>query len=98
MNNLIEKKELIEIVEQALYSDELAIFAGAGLSINAGYYNWEKLLEKPAEKLKLDISKEKHDLISLAQFHFPLIKNLRKTIIYYHSFQFLHIGQQILIH
>ena len=69
MNNLIEKKELIEIVEQALYSDELAIFAGAGLSINAGYYNWEKLLEKPAKELKLDISKEKHDLISLAQFY-----------------------------
>lgn len=52
---------MIEIVEQALYSDELAIFAGAGFSINAGYCNWEKLLEKPAEELELDISKEKHD-------------------------------------
>lgn len=69
MNNVIKKKELIEIVEQALYSDELAIFAGAGLSIDAGYYNWEKLLEKPAKELELDISKEKHDLISLAQFY-----------------------------
>lgn len=35
MNNTIEKKELIEIAEQAMYSDKLAIFAGAGLSINA---------------------------------------------------------------
>lgn len=78
MNNIIDKKELIEIVEQALYSDELAIFAGAGLSINAGYYNWEKLLEKPAEKLKLDIAKEKHDLISLAQFYCN--KNKRSAI------------------
>ena len=64
MNNIVDKKELIEIIEQALYSDELAVFAGAGLSIDAGYYNWQKLLEKPAEKLKLDIFKEKHDLIS----------------------------------
>ena len=78
MNNVIDKKELIGIIEQALYSDELAIFAGAGLSINAGYYNWEKLLEKPAEKLKLDIAKEKHDLISLAQFYCN--KNKRSAI------------------
>lgn len=78
MNNVIDKKELIGIIEQALYSDELAIFAGAGLSINAGYYNWEKLLEKPAEQLKLDIAKEKHDLISLAQFYCN--KNKRSAI------------------
>ncbi|WP_314760193.1 SIR2 family protein [uncultured Abiotrophia sp.] len=78
MNNVITKNELIGIIEQALYNDELAIFAGAGLSINAGYYNWEKLLEKPAEKLKLDISKEKHDLISLAQFYCN--KNKRSAI------------------
>lgn len=69
MNNIIEKKELIGVIEQALYSEELAIFAGAGLSIDAGYCNWEALLRQPAKKLKLDIDKEKHDLISLAQFY-----------------------------
>lgn len=26
MNNIIDKKELVRIIEQALYSDELAIF------------------------------------------------------------------------
>lgn len=46
MNNIIDKKELVGIIEQALYSDELAIFAGAGLSIGAGYYSWEELLKK----------------------------------------------------
>ncbi|EEP27294.1 SIR2 family protein [Shuttleworthella satelles] len=70
MNNIIDKKELVGIIEQALYSDELAIFAGAGLSIGAGYYSWEELLKKPAKNLNLDISKEKHDLISLAQFYY----------------------------
>ncbi len=78
MNNIIHKKELVEIIEQALYSDELAIFAGAGLSIGAGYYSWEELLKKPAKNLNLDISKEKHDLISLAQFYYN--KNKRSAI------------------
>lgn len=78
MNNIIDKKELVGIIEQALYSDELAIFAGAGLSIDAGYYSWEELLKKPAKNLNLDISKEKHDLISLAQFYYN--KNKRSAI------------------
>ena len=78
MNNIIDKKELVGIIEQALYSDELAIFAGAGLSIGAGYYSWEELLKKPAKNLNLDISKEKHDLISLAQFYYN--KNKRSAI------------------
>ena len=78
MNNIVNKKELIGIIEQALYNNELAVFAGAGLSIDAGYYSWEKLLEEPAKKLKLDISKEKHDLISLAQFYCN--KNKRSAI------------------
>ena len=68
-NNIIEKKELINVIEQALYSEELAIFAGAGLSIEAGYCSWEKLLSKPADELKLDIKKENNDLVSLAQFY-----------------------------
>ena len=68
-NNIIEKKELINVIEQALYSEELAIFAGAGLSIEAGYYSWENLLSKPADELKLDIKKENNDLVSLAQFY-----------------------------
>lgn len=78
MNNIVNKKELIGIIEQALYNNELAVFAGAGLSIDAGYYSWEKLLEEPAKKLELDISKEKHDLISLAQFYCN--KNKRSAI------------------
>ena len=78
MNNIIDKKELVGIIEHALYSDELAIFAGAGLSIGAGYYSWEELLKKPAKNLNLDISKEKHDLISLAQFYYN--KNKRSAI------------------
>lgn len=113
-NNIIEKKELINVIEQALYSEELAIFAGAGLSIEAGYYSWENLLSKPADELKLDIKKENNDLVSLAQFYCntkkegPLmnyyqvlslqIRSQQKIIRYYLSFQLQHIGQQTTIH
>ncbi|MGL4335281.1 MAG: SIR2 family protein, partial [Turicibacter sp.] len=45
-----------------------AVFAGAGLSIPAGYVNWAELLSEIAYDLGLDIDKES-DLVSLAQFH-----------------------------
>lgn len=78
MGNIIEKSDLIKTIEQALDSDELSVFAGAGLSIGAGYASWESLLKDAAESLKLEISKESHDLISLAQFYCN--KNRRSAI------------------
>lgn len=45
-----------------------AIFAGAGLSIPAGYVNWQYLMSEIAFDLGLDIKIET-DLVSLAQFH-----------------------------
>ncbi len=55
------------------YLDELresnaAIFAGAGLSVSAGYVNWKELLRPLADELGLNIDTE-HDLVSLAQYH-----------------------------
>lgn len=44
-----------------------AIFAGAGLSVSTGYFDWKKLLEPIAKKLQLDI-KDEHDLTALAQY------------------------------
>lgn len=45
-----------------------AIFAGAGLSIPAGFVNWQELMSEIAFDLGLDINVES-DLVSLAQFH-----------------------------
>ncbi len=45
-----------------------AIFAGAGLSIPAGFVNWRELMSEIAFDLGLDINVES-DLVSLAQFH-----------------------------
>jgi Sir2- and TIR-associating SLOG family/SIR2-like domain len=45
-----------------------AIFAGAGLSVPAGFVNWADLIRPLAEELHLDIEKES-DLVAVAQFH-----------------------------
>lgn len=51
-----------------LVEENVAIFAGAGLSRGAGYIDWPELLTDIAEDLGLQIDKE-YDLISLAQYH-----------------------------
>ncbi|MEN9376592.1 MAG: hypothetical protein RL710_1749 [Pseudomonadota bacterium] len=55
------------------YSDALrqgtaAIFAGAGLSVAAGFVDWKGLLRPLAEELNLDMARE-HDLVRVAQYH-----------------------------
>ncbi|PHR54535.1 MAG: hypothetical protein COA44_12960 [Arcobacter sp.] len=63
-----EKNRLINNLVDALSENNLAIFAGAGLSIPAGFVNWSQLLKPIADELDLDITKE-NDLVTLAQYH-----------------------------
>lgn len=63
-----DKNSFIKSILKELEEENLAIFAGAGLSIPAGYVSWSELLKPIAEELKLKIEKE-YDLISLAQYH-----------------------------
>lgn len=51
-----------------LAENNAAIFAGAGMSREAGFVNWSELLRDIADDLGLSVDKE-HDLISLAQYH-----------------------------
>ncbi len=51
-----------------LNEETAAIFAGAGLSIPAGFVNWTELMTEIAQDLGLDINVEK-DLVSIAQYH-----------------------------
>lgn len=51
-----------------LAEDNLAIFAGAGLSVPAGFVSWSELLRPIAEELELEIERET-DLVALAQYH-----------------------------
>lgn len=45
-----------------------AIFAGAGLSVGAGFVDWKRLLSPITEELGLDVNKE-DNLVSIAQYH-----------------------------
>ena len=64
----IKRKDLINGLEKAIKRNELGAFIGAGLSVDAGFPTWRKLLEEPAEEIGLRI-KEENDLISLAQYY-----------------------------
>jgi hypothetical protein len=60
-------EDFINEFVKAMREGNTAIFAGAGLSVSTGYFDWKKLLEPIAKKLQLDI-KDEHDLTALAQF------------------------------
>jgi Sir2- and TIR-associating SLOG family/SIR2-like domain len=54
---------------KAIMEDSAAIFAGAGLSVPAGFVPWKELLREPAMDLGLDVEKET-DLVTLAQYFY----------------------------
>lgn len=63
------KNKLIKELSNELSSNNLAIFAGAGLSVSAGFVDWKTLLRELAEEMELDINKEENDLVSLSQYY-----------------------------
>lgn len=63
-----EQENFINDYLKQLINGDAAIFAGAGLSVGAGFVNWRGLLEDIAKDVGLEVDREK-DLISLAQFH-----------------------------
>ncbi len=64
----MNKDTFIKKIVKELEENNVAIFAGAGLSIPAGHVDWKKLLKPFAEELEIDIDKET-DLVSLAQYY-----------------------------
>jgi len=60
-----------------LNSGTASLFAGAGLSIPAGFVNWKNLMTEIATDLGLNIDKES-DLVSMAQFHVNENRNRTK--------------------
>lgn len=61
-------QKLVSELLKDLEEENLAIFAGAGLSVPAGFVSWSELLRPIAEDLELDVDKET-DLVALAQYH-----------------------------
>lgn len=62
-----ETNNFINNYVKALKENNAVVFAGAGLSVDVGYFDWKKLLTPIAERLKLDIEEE-YDLTALAQY------------------------------
>ena len=62
-----ETSDFISNYVKALKENNAVVFAGAGLSIDSGFFDWKKLLEPIAKRLGLDI-KEEYDLTALAQY------------------------------
>lgn len=69
----------VDTFTKAIKENNAAIFAGAGLSIPAGYVNWKNLLRDIAAELGLDIDKE-DDLIAIAQYHYNAKGNNRHKL------------------
>ncbi|MCO6505673.1 MAG: SIR2 family protein [Snodgrassella sp.] len=65
----MNKKNLIKELVGELSANNLAIFAGAGLSVAAGFMDWKSLLQGLAEEINLNIDKEENDLVSLVQYY-----------------------------
>ena len=63
------KESYITEIIKELEEENLAAFCGAGLSVPAGFVTWKDLMKPIADELDLDIDKEEHNLILLAQFH-----------------------------
>lgn len=63
-----EIESFINNYVKALKEKNAVVFAGAGMSVSQGYFDWKKLLKPIADKLGLDIEEEQHDLTALAQF------------------------------
>lgn len=63
-----EKESFLRDIGKELVEENVAVFAGAGMSAGVGFVNWADLLRPIADELGLDVDKE-HDLVALAQYH-----------------------------
>lgn len=64
----LKRQAFLRDVGKELLEENVAVFAGAGMSAGAGFVNWAELLRPIADELGLDVDKES-DLVALAQFH-----------------------------
>ncbi len=70
----MEKTILIKRFCEALEDGRAAVFAGAGLSVGAGFVDWKGLLSNIAEELGIHI-REYTNLVDLAQYYVNMTRN-----------------------
>lgn len=74
-----EKIAFLKDIGKELIEENVAIFAGAGMSAGSGFVNWSELLKPIAEELGLDVAKE-HDYVAIAQYHYNANGNNRSQL------------------
>lgn len=65
---VVSTEKFIEDFTNELRERNVSIFAGAGMSVDAGFVDWKGLLKPLADELNLDVEKE-YDLVKVAQYH-----------------------------
>ena len=70
----MDKKLLIKKYCEALENGRAAIFAGAGLSVGAGFVDWKGLLKDVAEELNIQL-RSYTNLVDLAQYYVNATRN-----------------------
>lgn len=63
-----ETEAFINNYVKALKEKNAVVFAGAGMSVSQGFFDWKTLLKPVANRLGLDIEEEQHNLPALAQY------------------------------
>ena len=66
---MITRKKFIMDVAEKCRDDKLALFLGAGMSIDAGFPSWKSLFEPLASTLGINIDSSKFQLYDIAQFY-----------------------------
>lgn len=73
------KKEIfIKNYSKAVHEGYAAVFAGAGISVSAGFVDWKNLVRPFADQVNLDIEKEP-DLVKVTQYYYNY-KRSRGTV------------------
>ncbi len=68
--DIAERDRLVRNLTKELREKNLALFVGAGFSMDSGFVSWSQLLAPIAEELKLDIEREAANLVTLAQYYY----------------------------
>ena len=75
-----ETEAFINNFVKALKEKNGVLFAGAGMSVPEGFFDWKTLLKPVAEQLGLDIEEEQHNLPALAQYFVDNQGNVRNAL------------------
>ena len=67
MNQIMERNiEYLNQLTEQMKSDQVSVFAGAGVSVASGYVDWKNLLKPICKLLRLDIN---GNLTEIAQYY-----------------------------